>query len=86
MQINSGGISMTMAEVKKGQFYKIRKISGDVRFLSRVTSVGLTPGTRVEILRSAGGLPVLLYARDTMLAVNRREARQIEMDAVPSKY
>jgi ferrous iron transport protein A len=72
---------MTMAEAKKGQFYKIRKIGGDVRFLSRVTSAGLTPGTRVEILQTSGRLPVLLYARDTMLAVNRREARQIEMEA-----
>jgi ferrous iron transport protein A len=72
---------MTMAETKKGQFYRIRKIGGETRFLSRVTSAGLTPETRVEILQNAGGLPVLLYARDTMLAVNRREARQIEMEA-----
>jgi ferrous iron transport protein A len=68
-----------MAEAKKGQFYKIRKINGGARFMSRVTSAGLTPGTNVEILQIAARSPVLLYARDTMLAVNRREARQIEM-------
>jgi ferrous iron transport protein A len=72
---------MTMAEAKEGQFYTIKNIGGERRFLSRVTSVGLTPGTNVEILQADGRLPVLLYARDTMLAVNCREAVQIEVEA-----
>ncbi|MDR1481877.1 MAG: ferrous iron transport protein A [Synergistaceae bacterium] len=72
---------MTMAEVKEGQFYTIRRIGGETRFLSRVTSIGLTPGTNVEILQADGGLPVLIYARDTMLAVNRLEAMRIEVEA-----
>jgi ferrous iron transport protein A len=71
---------MSISEAKKGQLYRIRKIGGGVQFLSRVTSAGLTPGTRVEILQSSGRLPVLLYARDTMLAVNRKEAGQIEVE------
>jgi ferrous iron transport protein A len=81
-QINSGGMNMTMAETKKGQFYTIRKIGGEARFLSRVTSVGLTPGTNVEVLQTGGKYPVLVYARDTMLAVNSREARQIGVEAM----
>ncbi|MDR1377818.1 MAG: ferrous iron transport protein A [Synergistaceae bacterium] len=75
-----GGKAMTMAEVKKGNFYIIKEISGDRRFISRVTSAGLTPGTKLEILQKGGGLPVLVYARDTMLAVNGREARQITVE------
>ena len=78
---NIGGKAMTMAEAKKGTFCMIKEIRGDRRFISRITSAGLTPGTKLEILQRGGRLPVLVYARDTMLAVNGREAGQITVEA-----
>ena len=72
---------MTMAEAKKGTFCMIKEIRGDRRFISRITSAGLTPWTKLEILQRGGRLPVLVYASDTMLAVNGREAGQITVEA-----
>jgi ferrous iron transport protein A len=71
-----------MAEAKKGQICAIRKIRGEARFLSRITAIGLTPGCPVEILRSDKRQPILLYSRDTMIALSRREGEKIMLEAV----
>jgi ferrous iron transport protein A len=73
---------MTLAKAKAGQFCVIREISGNTRFLSRITSAGLSPGTSVEILQNGGNYPVLVFARDTMLAVNSKEAQQINVEVI----
>jgi ferrous iron transport protein A len=75
---------MTLAQAKTGQICVIREISGDSRFLSRITSAGLSLGTPVEILQNNGKYPALVFARDTMLAVNSREAQQISVEVIQS--
>lgn len=54
-------------------------ISGDERLIARVSSIGLTPGCEVRMLQNEKKQPVLIYARDTMIAVNRQESEKIEI-------
>lgn len=63
-----------LSEVKEGQKATITMIQGDARFLNRITSIGLTLGCNVEILRNEKRLPILLYSRDSMVALNRDES------------
>lgn len=66
-----------LSELKEGQRASVAAVEGDTRFLSRITSIGLTLGCTVEVLRNERKLPILLYSRDSMIALNREESNKI---------
>lgn len=66
-----------LSELPKGAKGRILKVSGDGRFLSRITSMGLTIGCPVEVLQNEKKQPILIYSRDTMVAMNRAECEKI---------
>jgi ferrous iron transport protein A len=69
-----------ITKLKRGERGIVTRLDGDARFLSRITAIGLTPGCPVEILRSEKRQPVLLYSRDTMIALSRREGEKIMLE------
>ena len=72
---------MNLAEVKNGEKAVIVRIEGDRRYLSRITSIGLNVGCRVEMLQNVKKKPLLIYGRDTMIALNRDESERIKVEA-----
>ena len=60
----------------------VSSLDGDTRFISRITSIGLTPGSRISVIKNDKKRPLLLYSRDTMIAVNRNECEGIEVKEV----
>jgi ferrous iron transport protein A len=70
----------SVTDSKCGQRGIVAALDGDVRFLSRITAIGLTIGCPVEIMRSERRQPVLLYSRDTVIAINRREGEKIMLE------
>lgn len=60
----------------------IASLDGDQRFISRITSIGLTPGCRVNVIKNDGNRPMLIYSRDTMIALNRNECKGIMVKEV----
>ena len=73
---------MSLGELKENSEAIISGISGDTRFVSRITSIGLTPGCRIRIIKNDRNRPVLLFSRDTMIAVNRKECGGITVTEV----
>lgn len=69
-----------LSEMSPGMKGMVKELKGDGRFLSRATSMGLTPGCQVEILRNEKKQPMLIYGRDTMVALNRSECEKILVD------
>lgn len=69
-----------LAVAVEGRQYIVKGLSGDNRFLSRITSVGLTVGGVLRVVRNAKRMPVLVYARDTMLAIDKKEAANIQVE------
>ncbi|MCR5824142.1 MAG: ferrous iron transport protein A [Lachnospiraceae bacterium] len=69
-----------LSELEKDAEGVITSINGDRRFISRVTSIGLTPGCMVRIIKNEKNRPLLVYSRDTMIALNRKECNLIEVD------
>lgn len=61
---------------------RISRFQGTAAFIGRITSIGLTVGTVVEIVRNKSYYPVLLSARDTMIMVSRKEARNIVVEGL----
>ena len=73
---------MKLGELKENSEAVVTGISGDARFVGRITSIGLTPGCHISIVKNDRNRPVLLYSRDTMIAVNRKECEGIEVTEV----
>ena len=68
-----------LSELKKDECGVIASINGDARFVSRITSIGLTPGCSISIIKNEKCRPILVYSRDTMIALNRKECEGIEV-------
>ncbi len=73
---------MKLIDLKENRTALISGLEGDTRFVSRITSIGLTPGCRVKIVKNDKSRPILLYSRDTMIALNRNECSGIEVEEV----
>lgn len=69
-----------LTELKEGQKARIVGIDGDRRYLSRVTSIGLNIGCALEMLKNVKNRPLLVYGRDTMIALNRAESERIRVE------
>ena len=73
---------MSLSEVKENKEALVSAVNGDTRFMSRITSIGLTPGCRVKVIKNDKNRPVLVYSRDTMIALNRSECKGITVEEV----
>ncbi len=60
---------MRLSAVKSGERGRITSIVGGSRFLNRITSIGLTIGSVIEVIQNQKKHPLLVYGRDTMIAV-----------------
>lgn len=68
---------VSLESLKMGTKAKISRIDGNAHFQSRIVSVGLIPGSHVEIILNQKKRPLLLYCRNTVLAIDREDCRQI---------
>jgi ferrous iron transport protein A len=66
-----------LSESQAGKTVMVKEIMADERLISRTSSMGIIVGSRVEILQNEKKQPLLLYCRDTMVAVNRKECEKI---------
>lgn len=72
----------TLDRMAAGTQVRIERVEGDVRLLTRLSSVGLVPGAVVQIERNDRNRPVLVFERDTRLAINRKECAYIQVEEV----
>lgn len=72
----------TLDNVPAGTQVRVERVEGDVRLLTRLSSVGLVPGAVVQVERNDRNRPVLVFERDTRLAVNRQECARIYVEGV----
>ena len=73
---------MTLSDAKTGMVVRIDSI-GESELKQRLMTMGLIPGTRVEILNSAPlGDPIAIRIRSYNLAMRRADAAQIEVSTV----
>lgn len=71
-----------LTDMRQGEEGIISSINGDTRYISRVTSIGITPGCRVKIVKNDKNRPIIVFTRDTMIALNSAESRNIEVEEV----
>jgi ferrous iron transport protein A len=52
-------------------------MNGGHHFLSRLASLGFTPGAHLKVVQNFGHGPILVNLRDTRVALGRGEANKI---------
>ncbi|TYZ27407.1 ferrous iron transport protein A [Selenomonas caprae] len=73
---------MTLKDGKTGMTLKIQQI-GDSELKERLMTMGLTPGTKVKVLRSAPlGDPIAIGVRSYNLALRRADAEMVTVEQV----
>ena len=72
----------TITEFQEGKALRVTEIKGGERFVNRAVSIGLTPGSHVEIVKNRKNRPLLVYSRDTMIALNHKECENIFVEEV----
>ncbi|MRS05410.1 ferrous iron transport protein A [bacterium] len=66
-----------LSEIKTGDQVRLSSIMVGRELISRLTSLGLTPGAMVEVLQNFGRGPIIVNVRGTHVALGRGEARKL---------
>ena len=69
-----------LSEMKQGEEGIVSSVNGDARYVGRITSIGITPGCKVSIIKNDRRRPLIVFARDTMIALNDKESSNIEVE------
>jgi DtxR family Mn-dependent transcriptional regulator len=73
---------VSVSDLKGGQFGKITFIRGEHKMLQRLLDMGLTPGTRISVIKLAPGHgPVELSVRSSKLALGQDIASNVFVEA-----
>ena len=71
------GGAMSLSETREGFSGTITDIAGDAHFIGRVTSMGLTVGCPLTVVRHEKKQPILIEARDTLIAISDGDLTKI---------
>lgn len=71
--------------LKKGESARIETLMGSPGFISRAAAMGITPGVRVTTVQNRKSLPLLIFLRDTLVALDRRDARRVIIHDIHSQ-
>ena len=69
-----------LSEMKQGEEGIVSSVNGDARYVGRITSIGITPGCKVSIIKNDKRRPLIVFARDTMIALNDKDSSNIEVE------
>ena len=68
---------ITLSHAARGKRYTIRAIKDETRLVNRLSSMGLVCGSALEVCQNLKKQPVLVFARDTLVAIGREESKKI---------
>ena len=68
---------LSLGRIESGAWVQIERMTGGHQFLSRLASLGFTPGARLKVVQNYGHGPLIVSVRDTRVALGRGEAEKI---------
>ncbi len=69
--------TITLSDAAPGKRYCIQEIKDEARLVNRLSSMGLLRGSLLEVCQNRPRQPVLIFARDTLVAIGREESKKI---------
>jgi ferrous iron transport protein A len=73
----NGAVSLTALDA--GERGVVVELTGGQGLLSRITSLGFTPGAEVTVVQNFGRGPIIARVRDARVALGRGEADKIQV-------
>ena len=70
----------TLNQLSKGSKGIVHHLSGGRRISDRLLVLGFTKGAEVSIIQNPGFGPVIVYVRDTRIALGRGEASKVMVE------
>ena len=71
---------LTLGGVARGEHVRLQHIAGGHELLSRLASLGFTPGARLSVVQNRGRGPIIVELRGTRIALGRGEATRIVVE------
>ena len=68
---------LTLSQTTPGKSYQILEIRDEARLTGRLSSMGVMCGSKIEVCQNRPKQPVLIFARDTLVAIGREESKKI---------
>ena len=76
-------ITLSKAEVSKT--YIVEKIEKEKRLINRLSSMGIIVGSKIKICLNNKKQPVLIFVRDTLVAIGRNESEKIRVGGIENE-
>lgn len=74
-----------LSETKPGNRYYVMEIKDEARLINRLSSMGLMCGSAIEVCQNHKKQPVLIFTRDTLVAIGRKESQKIVVGDVKNE-
>jgi ferrous iron transport protein A len=74
--------NVSVSDLGSGTRAVVRDIQGGKNIISRLSAMGLSVGSELEVLENRGQGPVLVRVRDTRIALGRGEALKIVVEEI----
>lgn len=69
--------AIALSDATVGSRYCICEIKEENLLVNRLSSMGLLCGSTIEVCQNHKKQPVLIFARDTLVAIGREESKNI---------
>jgi len=77
LELTTTNHTVRLSTVPGGESVWVQTLQGGHHFLSRLASLGFTPGARLKVVQNYGHGPLIVALRDTQVALGRGEASKI---------
>jgi len=71
---------MKLSQAQAGICGRVAAVTGSHHLLSRLVSIGIVAGSRIEVLQNQPKQPVLFYCRDSVIALTKQDCDGIEIE------
>lgn len=67
----------TLDQTTPGKKYSVLEVKDEARLINRLSSMGVMHGSQIEICQNHSKQPILIFAKDTLVAIGREESKKI---------
>lgn len=66
-----------LSEAQPDKSYIVKEIKDEARLINRLSSMGIVCGCQIKVCMNNKKQPVLVFVRDTLVAIGKGESRKI---------
>lgn len=76
---------MLLSETQAEKTYIVMEIKDEARLVNRLSSMGIMCGSQIKICMNNKKQPVLVFVRDTLVAIGKSESKKIMVGGIENE-